>query len=371
MSSYIDCDSYFLVFADCIPTRGAKNSTICDLTRSTVEVFPSSFYPFFEIFKQSTVKEIYIDLELESHIEFTKFLDFLLEKEYGMFVDDLELFPELEKRWESPELINNAIVDVRLRKHDFGVIFDQLNSLGCIYVQLRCFESLYTMQELSDVIKLAENKSIQSIELIIKYHTSFADQDYVDLYNDHVLISSLFVHSAPENKILIADFGYKGEDQVLKQEIHREIHFYTTPITGASHCGIIDAKYFSIGDVQSFMHNISYNSCLNKKISIDEEGLIKNCPSMIHNFGSIDDIILRDVVDAESFRRVWGINKDLINVCQSCEFRAVCTDCRAYIESPDDFLSKPLKCGYNPNDGTWTDWTEGRQHAIAHYGIDI
>lgn len=86
------------------------------------------------------MNEIYQDIDDDSHEEFTKFIDFLVEKEYGMYVEGLSIFPELEKVWESPEIINNAIVDVKLQKHDFLKIFNQLDILGCKYLQIRLFE---------------------------------------------------------------------------------------------------------------------------------------------------------------------------------------------------------------------------------------
>ena len=62
-----------------------------------------------------------------------------------------------------------------------------------------------------------------------------------------------------------------------------------------------------------------------------------------------------------------------IHVCKDCEFRYICTDCRAYIEDPNDILSKPLKCGYNPYTAEWSEWSRNplKQKAIEQYRIDI
>jgi hypothetical protein len=72
------------------------------------------------------------------------------------------------------------------------------------------------------------------------------------------------------------------------------------------------------------------------------------------------------------FRSAWHIKKDMIKKCRDCEFRYACTDCRAYLEDPQDILSKPLKCGYDPYTGTWDNW--GRERAehwvITHYGLE-
>lgn len=48
-----------------------------------------------------------------------------------------------------------------------------------------------------------------------------------------------------------------------------------------------------------------------------------------------------------------GIKK----TCMHCEFRHICTDCRAYLDDPEDRYSKPLKCSYDPFTTKWDDWT--------------
>ena len=93
---------------------------------------------------------------------------------------------------------------------------------------------------------------------------------------------------------------------------------------------------------------MSHNSCLNRKISIDVDGAIKNCPSMSQNFGNIENTTLKESLKHSDFKNNWNITKDQVSVCKDCEFRYICTDCRAYVEKPENNYSKPLKCGYDP-----------------------
>ena len=62
---------------------------------------------------------------------------------------------------------------------------------------------------------------------------------------------------------------------------------------------------------------------------------------------------LDDVCKMDEFRMLWNINKDKIDVCKDCEFRYICTDCRAYIKDKRDIYSKPLKCNYDPYTATF------------------
>jgi len=51
--------------------------------------------------------------------------------------------------------------------------------------------------------------------------------------------------------------------------------------------------------------------------------------------------------------QIGSITKDQVAVCRDCEFRYVCTDCRAYTQDADDPYSKPAKCTYDPYTATW------------------
>jgi len=71
------------------------------------------------------------------------------------------------------------------------------------------------------------------------------------------------------------------------------------------------------------------------------------------------------------FKKYWQIRKDQIEVCKDCEFRHICTDCRAYTETPDNVYAKPLKCGDDPYNNQWSEWSTNplKQKAIAFYGL--
>ena len=148
------------------------------------------------------------------------------------------------------------------------------------------------------------------------------------------------------------------------------IFFTKEIITSASHCGIISPDYFSI-HIKTFTEAQLHNTCLNRKIAIDVDGNIKNCPSMPHSYGNIKDTTLKEALEHPDFKKYWYIHKDQIEVCKDCEFRYICTDCRAYLEDPDNLYSKPLKCGYNPYTCEWEEWSTNplKQKAIEHYGM--
>jgi SPASM domain peptide maturase of grasp-with-spasm system len=96
---------------------------------------------------------------------------------------------------------------------------------------------------------------------------------------------------------------------------------------------------------------------------------------MPQSFGNIKDTTLEEALNHPDFKKYWNVTKDMIQVCKDCEFRHICTDCRAYTERTyferDIDLSKPLKCGYNPYTNEWAEWSTNplKQKAIEFYGM--
>jgi SPASM domain peptide maturase of grasp-with-spasm system len=137
------------------------------------------------------------------------------------------------------------------------------------------------------------------------------------------------------------------------------IAYITQRIDSNSHCGIIDPFYFQLHQ-GSFVEAQKYNSCLNRKLSIDIDGSIKNCPTLKTSYGKIDEVNDFDwILNESTFKNLWSINKDQIAICKDCEFRYVCTDCRGFLDDP---FAKPYKCGYNPYTTTWENNAENGAH---------
>jgi SPASM domain peptide maturase of grasp-with-spasm system len=179
----------------------------------------------------------------------------------------------------------------------------------------------------------------------------------------HTPVIHLFVlHSVPENIIIkLNEEGFRFNKLFITSE----------SITSNLHCGVIAEKYFSM-HFQSYLLSKNYNNCLYKKISIDKEGQIKLCPSQKQRYGSIENTSLIDVVDKLALNPLTTMTKDAITTCKSCEYRYACSDCRAFLENPDDMYSKPLKCGYDPATGIWEAWSTHpmKQKAMEYYGLE-
>jgi len=130
------------------------------------------------------------------------------------------------------------------------------------------------------------------------------------------------------------------------------VQFVSYNYTNKNYCGAIKTEFFSPNQPH-FTESQHYNTCLNRKICIDVNGEIKNCPAMSRSFGNIKDSTLEEALNKPGFKDLWGIRKDDIDVCKDCEFRYMCTDCRTFIKDPGNFYSQPAKCPYNPYIAKW------------------
>lgn len=196
---------------------------------------------------------------------------------------------------------------------------------------------------------------------------------YFNLYKPESLDKQLDILSSYNRLLTLIVFYKKNQPTLKKNSIN--IHYVKNHLYNKKCCGFITPDFFMLNR-HCFAESKNSNNCLNGKISIDINGDIKNCPSMPESYGNIKDTSLEEVINKPGFKKYWNITKDDIEVCRDCEFRYICTDCRAYTERTkfgDEGLdlSKPLKCGYNPYTNEWAEWSTNplKQKAIEYYGM--
>ncbi len=360
-------DRFVQLYADCVTVDGAKMAAIYDLTRQEIFRFPQEYLAILQRLEGGSLASVLAEMDDEANKQAVRdFYDFLVSNELVNLSVSPHKLPKIGGEWETPCVIQNAIIDIKTQRHDFARIFQQLDLLGCELVQIRAFSNLYTLAELRDILRLAYHTSMQGVELLIKYDRRCSDDDYLYLMEQEPIVSRLTVHSAPSDKDLVTDFGAEmgPAGTILKQVTLTE-----RKLTSEHHCGEIREETLTLPTVRLFLEHKKYNGCLNRKISIDADGLIKHCPSMATSYGHHKLQSLVSVAYEQEFQRLWNINKDSVPQCRRCEFRYACTDCRAYLEQPDNEFSKPLKCGYNPNTALWESWESAPQKRwpIRHY----
>ena len=329
----------FKLFANCLPVKGARRSTICDLQKQRMRLIPNDLFYILTDLAGLPTTEIKRRFNGDCDEVIDDYFTMLTEEAYGFWCDEPELFPKLDLSWDRPEKITNAIIDVdRSSKHDYQSLLSQLDELGCQALQIRAYDEL-TLADLEEILTHCERHRLRHLDLVIKFQPELTGEALNALCMAHQVISGIIVHSSPQkSRLKVNPFSII-------------IDYYTFPVTPSS-CGMISPRFFSL-TLEHFTEALNFNSCLNRKIGIGADGEIKACPAMKQSAGNAGHTKLNAVVSDPQLVQIGSITKDQVAVCRDCEFRYVCTDCRAYIQDANDLYSKPAKCTYDPYTATW------------------
>lgn len=355
MNSTFESSVPFILFSSCQLVKGAVRGAICDLESGRFFLVPHSLVDILLKFNKKSFDFILAAIGNENSEYLREYFDFLKAERLIFFSKKVDLFPSLELHWNEPVSITNAIIEFRCMDLFVKSIL-QLDNFGCRYLELRLgtYNSTDLLNQIMDVI---EGKTIISVAIMSTYVDSVESEKLVPIIDKYKRITSVTIFDAIEAK-----------------EFYTEV--LNTPVVFASSslnklaCGKISVNHF-ISYIDIFTESLAHNTCLNRKIAIDADGNIKNCPSMKESYGNICDTTLEEAINKPGFKKYWDIKKDDITKCKDCEFRHVCTDCRAYLDDPDDLYSAPLKCGYNPYTCEWEEWSTHpmKQKAIDHYNM--
>lgn len=335
-----------LLYANCIPVKGAKNSIICDLQRHNYLQIPNDLYNILINHKGKSIQEIkaYYNHQYDEIID--DYFKVLLDYELAFLTDTPELFPDLSLNWEAPLEISNAIIDFDEQSaFDLFPVLDQLSDLGCKFIQFRFYHKI-DMAKVASILLYLDRIQSNSIgvDFVLPFQKTNPNEAFIQLFKQHPRLNTVIFYGSPFGKHIHP----MGASKYL-------IHM-ATEIVSEKSCGVIEKGLFSI-NLKTFTEAQQHNTCLNGKISVDKRGEIRNCPSMPASFGHVDEVPLSTAIKKAQFKKYWSVHKDQIEVCKDCEFRYICTDCRAYTTDASNPKSKPLKCGYNPYTGEWKAWS--------------
>lgn len=348
---------YFNLFSDILITKGASRILISDLQRNVSELHSLELHEFIEELKTSAIEEVLGFYDDESKEIAQEYLDFLLEKEYGFITwgNWDHNFPPLSYDFHDYNIISDIFIELEdisvLNKIKHAII-----NLKIKHIVIYCSRDL-SFDDFYEIDNHFKDSAIESIEIFSSFNTNVDEAFFQNLNLKTARIHSLVFYNCKKTPFEVKDifrFNLNFSDQDLK----------------ISSCGKVDLKYFST-NLTKVLEAVNHNSCLHKKIGIDRNGNIKNCPAMPQSFGNITETTLEEALRHPDFKKYWNLTKDHIEGCKDCEFRYVCTDCRAYTEQTHINksgldTSKPLKCGYSPYTNEWEEWSTNplKQKAI-------
>lgn len=346
---YKDSD-YFVLSSSSNITKGYNRSLIQDFLRNSTNLISNEYYDLIEIINRKRIADSLQLIDEDSVPYFREFLEFMFSNEYALYVEDLALFPlKSNVLGDEHVLIKDCIIQIDEKKHDHSRFVEnliQLDKLSCDDIQLWIISDS-DEAFIINILEAVSNYSFLCIEVNFNFPQRFDRSFFIKILDSYSCISKIFLYNAEASNIYNHVDRSEGNHPLLIGQI-----ISTRNALNPENCGVINYDNLSFGVEYQFKINQKYNGCLYKKLTIDTNGNIKNCPHLSQDFGKIS---LETAITDSEFQKRWFIKKDDIEICKDCEFRYNCTDCRAFVVNQDNQLSKPLKCGYNPYTNQWAD----------------
>jgi SPASM domain peptide maturase of grasp-with-spasm system len=338
---------YIILFPFVKITVGHTRAVIANLRDNFYLHIPNSFA---QLFAEGYAEEMILDsLNEEDKATVEEYFRFLITKNLAYRAATLHTYNQWMNGYQSPYPVEQAILDYTpASAYNLSHAISEISDMGCPHLQLRFYNYTdYTV--LLELFPLLSTTSFSSIALVAPFCAGIAanKQLLAEVFSD--LRFTITLYGAPRSKTI------------------RTAVFTSQQVISEHSCGIISPTNFSLS-VSTFLLSQSHNTCLYKKISIDRNGYMKACPSQREHQGMYAYGKLADAYQAIAATSTGSITKDMITTCKDCEYRHICTDCRAYLSNPEDAYSKPLKCGYDPYTQQWRDW---RTEAASQYAFQF
>lgn len=329
---------YFRLFSSCQLVKGATAGLLIDLDRYSLFEIPLAYLDFITEAQNDPIETV-----KQKHGEgFLSFMQQFIDAELAFLTSEPQAFPPIDLDWKSPYRISNAVLQIaNLENYNISDAIQQLLALDCQAFQLR-FEQKVSMTELNSVLKNFEQSRAKMVELFIpnKAAASCIDDMRKLLKSEH-RVGMICLYAANEDRLIRDENLFYDRRIVISQKDIREY---------ANNEQISLERM--IKNLLVFCEAQKHNIGLNRKVSIDGAGEIKNFLSHNKSYGNVNDTALKDVVLSKEFKEKWFISNDQIAKCKDCQYRYSCVN-NSDIEKIDDLYRRTTDCGFDPYSNTW------------------
>lgn len=334
----------FYVFSTCLLVKGASRSIIYDLQRKSFDYIPNELHEILEEFNGRNVNDVFEHYGTENAEVLKEYFNFLNEKEYIYYSNLNErYFPKYRLEWESPFKISNIIFDVSASNMNLiDKLYQEIEALGVGGISFRFYSAKDYLDYFENIVNIFSISRCRSLEFFIPYSEAIDEKHLDDMTVINNRIFSYHIYGAPKDAIA----ALEG----IKTPV-----FYHTELLDHNNDNVYIHKSNFIISREMFVESNNYNTYFNRKVFIDKCGKIKNAPTILKDYGNFEAIDLADVLKKPSFKKYWGIKKDMIEGCNICEYRHMCVDSRIPVNNGSNLWSVEGNCGYDPYNMAWID----------------
>lgn len=297
---------YLILFTFCKIVSGKEKNIICNLQKPKIKFIPNELVEVIKLLKETPL-EIVRELFIEDGEIFDSYVDFLIKEDFAFFHKEKDYFPEIAENWESPEHINNAIIEYNFEYYNIMDLLYQLDDLQVKFIEIRLVNfTKKNIDELENILSFSSISVLRSIRIYIPYSSQQLATEIIDKTRKFPVLDSLIF------------YNYNTISNKLSEKIE-DVFFIKNSLKSINEANI--EKKYLINSISFYTECKKYNPYYNKKVCIDKKGNIKNCIKNRIVFGNLSTASLGNTISTEEFRDFWYANHDKIIDVQHDELR--------------------------------------------------
>lgn len=334
----INGNKHFMLFANCIPVKGQASCLIMDLQRPGYIPIPKLLYELLSLnHKSLTINDVKQRYNNKIDKGIDKYLNYLLDEELGFLTTEPNDFPKLKRDFSSSYEVLTSVINYSVESpYELHDALIQLNNLGCQLVQIRLL-GFTDIEKIINQLNPIKTSRIKTVEFFI----NFEKFDISELIELAKFDSRVFLNICNNNNKTII---HEKKNEYLNVRV---INIPLMPYIDE----IINPVSF-ICNIELFMESLKYNVGLNRKVSIDLDGGIKNFVNHSIKYGNIQTEKIENIIKLDEFKKKWFISNDKIEKCKNCQYRYMCIS-NSDIEEINNKYFKTKTCNFNPYENIW------------------
>lgn len=297
---------HFRLYSCSVPVMGKEQSIICNLHNAGYTIIPQFLCEILQDYPDQSIAELQ-ELYQDKDNSLLEYFDYLEEKQLGFYTLEPSLFPSLDLQWHTPERLKHAVIQIEnLKRYDYSRLINELIATDCINIDL-WFKNYTDSEAIESLIKPFNNSSLRSFDIYMPYSNATTPEKLARLGQNCDKAADLVVFGAPSKKKIRKDRIYYTPRKLQD----KKKAFKNIPLDKF----IIYIEFFT----ESIRHNPYYN----RKVCIDENGLIKNCLTHDREFGHINTTSLSSLPENNDFTDLWYACNDKILDIKDSPFRYI------------------------------------------------
>ncbi|ASE63952.1 hypothetical protein EGY07_17060 [Chryseobacterium indologenes] len=297
-------NKYLNIFSFCKVIEGKENAIICDFQKKNIKYIPSSMV---EVIKMlSTLPYLEVENAFSDQKEiFNSYITLLLAEKFAFFSDLRDEFIPISDIWESPQVINNAIIEYGFENYTITQAIEQLDDLNCQFLEIRFLAcGKKNMASIEEILKYCNDLVLRSLKIYLPYVSHKASLQIYHTLKKFKKLEAIVFYESDKTKA-----NYVSQNILFTKknmEYIRSKNFEETDL-------IIDFEYYR--------ESLQYNPYYNKKVCIDYLGNIKNCLKNELIFGNINKNSIIQILKETKIKELWHVSHDMILGLKDDELR--------------------------------------------------